>query len=147
MNAHFPNDPANFGDWTEDMYQRGHIRVIGDEENGFDLLPTKECLDAAYHWLSSRYDPKKGDQCLDFLNEDFLDDMEDGYAAKLLVHIISETDATGALNTARELRHHYAKRCIERFKDRLVTLEMEGPDPMTIHKDQLESDMSNTRAA
>lgn len=129
----------NFEEWTLDYYSRGYIEVIGDEENGFDLVIPDEVLDSAFRWLASRYDPKDGAQCIDFVIDEILDEATDKYSARLLTSILTEHDPVAVAESARELRRYYARRKIEYFKSDLVEREKPAPDASQARKDRIES--------
>lgn len=134
--------PTNFGQWCIERLMRGSIRVIGDAESGYELSIPPETLEAAYGWLSARYDDKKGDECLDFVIDGILDmDFSpDGYAAKLLVAALDESDPQALITTMRMIRHNYCQKAIEHHKSALVRLsESRGPDPMDKRKERIEN--------
>jgi hypothetical protein len=131
--------PTNFGDWCQSKLRSGHIRVIGDAETGYELAIPDETLEAAYIWLSSRYDDKNGGECLDFLADCILDEMTDKYAAKLLVAALDASDAQTLVTTMRLVRHNYVQKAAEHHKAALVRLsESRGPDPMEVRKERIE---------
>ncbi len=135
--------PTNFGMWCIEKFRRGAIRVIGDAESGYELSIPPETLEAAYGWLSARYDDKKGDECLDFVIDGILDmDFSpDGYAAKKLVEALDAPDPYAAFLALCDVRHNFASKAIEHFKGSLVELfnsDLE-PDAMTEAKERSET--------
>lgn len=132
---------TNFGQWCIERYMRGFIRVIGDAESGYELSIPHETLEAAYGWLSARYDGKSGKECLDFMLDGILDmDFSpDGYAAKKLVEALDAPHAVSAFAALRAVRHHYASKAIEHHKGAIVDLHRGTPDPMDKRKDQIEN--------
>lgn len=141
MNTLVSTQITNFGQWCVDRFYRGGIHVIGDKEFGYELSITDDTAEDAYRWLASRYDPKKGESCIDFIIDGILnmDWSPDGYAAKLLVSALDCSDPSTLVTTMRMVRHNYVQKAVEHFKSNLVELhESRGPDPMDVRKEQIE---------
>lgn len=142
MNAITQTKPDDFLAWCKRAMTFGHIRITGDEEDGFNLVISHDALESAYRWLADRYDAKKGSQCMDFVLDQILnmDYDPDNYAAKLIVQMVGETDQVKAAQAAQSIRHYYARRSVEYFKSDLVRMAAPtGPDPLDARKNRIES--------
>lgn len=136
------NEITNFEQWVTAKAKHGYIDVIGDEEDGFQLVISDAVLDDAFGWLASRYDHADGEQCIEFIIDEILEEGTDRRAGRLLARMLLPTTSPPikVASAAKGLRHHYARRKIAYFTDEIVRIvSPSGPDPLDKRKNEIES--------